>query len=466
MSAPLLAVSAYMLMQLGIGMWVSRRIRTESDYLLGGRTLGYTLTTFSIFATWFGAETVVGSAGVAYSSGISLRNAEPFGYGLCLLLMGLLFAIPLRTRRITTLADLFRDAFGVTVERAAAIVLIPSSILWAAAQIRAFGHVLAVSSGALEVSTAITIAAAFTILYTVFGGLLVDAITDTIQGVMLIAGITVVFVAVVRLAGGPIDFFSIVTTQQAAHDALRTPQPWLATVEEWAIPVLGSVVATELVGRIAAARSPSVARRSSLAAAPLYLMVGSMPLLVGVVGPHLMPGLADAEAIMPAIAHSILSPVLFALFAGALVSAILSTVDSTLLVSSGLLSHNVIVPALSIQSERARVRIARGGVIVFGVMAFVLALRADGVLTLVEAASAFGGPAAVVLTCFALWSRFGGPRAALACVIGSPAAYLSAVALNLPYPFLASLATAVGAFVAFGLAEPRRKLLHPIGDHA
>ncbi|MBA3847343.1 MAG: sodium:solute symporter, partial [Planctomycetes bacterium] len=102
MSAPLLAVSAYMLMQLGIGVWVSRRIRTESDYLLGGRTLGYTLATFSIFATWFGAETVVGSAGVAYSSGISLRNAEPFGYGLCLLLMGLLFAVPLRARRITT----------------------------------------------------------------------------------------------------------------------------------------------------------------------------------------------------------------------------------------------------------------------------------------------------------------------------------------------------------------------------
>jgi SSS family solute:Na+ symporter len=62
MTPVLAAVAAYMLIQLAIGVWVSRRIHTESDYLVAGRRLGYGLTTFSIFATWFGAETVVGSA--------------------------------------------------------------------------------------------------------------------------------------------------------------------------------------------------------------------------------------------------------------------------------------------------------------------------------------------------------------------------------------------------------------------
>jgi Na+/proline symporter len=50
-------ILAYLVVQLAIGAWVSRRIRTEDDYLLAGRQLGPVLGTFSIFATWFGAET-------------------------------------------------------------------------------------------------------------------------------------------------------------------------------------------------------------------------------------------------------------------------------------------------------------------------------------------------------------------------------------------------------------------------
>src|SRR5690606_419394 len=154
-----------LLLQLGIGVGVSRRIRTESDYLLAGRRLGYVLATFTIFATWFGAETVVGSAGVAYAGGISLAAAEPFGYGLCLLVMGAVFAVPLWRRRLTTLADLFRTRYSVSVERVAALILIPGSILWAAAQVRAFGTVLSAAS-TWNLELAIGLAAGFTILYT------------------------------------------------------------------------------------------------------------------------------------------------------------------------------------------------------------------------------------------------------------------------------------------------------------
>src|SRR5687767_4359656 len=138
-----------MVLQFGIGIWVSRRIHTESDYILAGRKLGYALTTFSIFATWFGAETIVGSAGRAYREGVSLGSAEPFGYGLCIALMGLIFAGPLWRRKLTTLADLYRERFSAGAERLAAVILIPSSVLWAAAQIRAFGYILSTSSGGL-----------------------------------------------------------------------------------------------------------------------------------------------------------------------------------------------------------------------------------------------------------------------------------------------------------------------------
>ena len=177
MSPLLFAILGYLVVQFGIGVWASRRVKDEADYLLAGRSLGYPLATFSFFATWFGAETVMGSAGTAYASGVSLANAEPFGYGLCLVGMGLIFARPLWRRQLTTLADLFRTRYSHRVERVAAAILIPSSILWAAAQLRALGHVLSLA-GTFDLDTAIGVATAFTILYTTFGGFLADAVTD------------------------------------------------------------------------------------------------------------------------------------------------------------------------------------------------------------------------------------------------------------------------------------------------
>ena len=142
----LAAVLLYLVAQLAIGVWISRRIASESDYLLAGRSLGPLLLTFSVFATWFGAETIIGSAGTTYGEGVTNASAEPYGYGLCLILLGAVFAVPLWRRGLTTLADLFRQRYSVGAERVAAIVLIPSSVLWAAAQVRAFGYVLSTAS--------------------------------------------------------------------------------------------------------------------------------------------------------------------------------------------------------------------------------------------------------------------------------------------------------------------------------
>ncbi|HEX6316108.1 MAG TPA: hypothetical protein VFZ73_14660, partial [Gemmatimonadaceae bacterium] len=190
MTPALVAMAVWLALQLGVGVYVSRRIRSEADYLLAGRNLGYALATFSIFATWFGAETMVGSAGNAYRDGVSLANAEPFGYGLCLILAGLLFAGPLWRRRLTTLADLFRQRFSIGAERLVAVVLIPGSILWAAAQIRAFGYILSTTSR-IPPELAIGCAAGFTMLYTMFGGLLADATNDLIQSVVISVGLLV-----------------------------------------------------------------------------------------------------------------------------------------------------------------------------------------------------------------------------------------------------------------------------------
>ncbi len=94
MNAVLLGVIIYVVVQLAVGLLVSRHITSETDYLLAGRRLGLGLglATFTVFATWFGAETVVGSAGNIYSTGLTGDTAEPFAYALCLVLLGLYFA--------------------------------------------------------------------------------------------------------------------------------------------------------------------------------------------------------------------------------------------------------------------------------------------------------------------------------------------------------------------------------------
>jgi Na+/proline symporter len=107
MSLVLLVLFVYVGLQLALGVWVSRRVASQQDYLLGGRTLGVGLCTASMFATWFGAETCIGAAGEVYQHGLKAASADPFGYGLCLILFGLFVAGELRARGYVTLADLF-----------------------------------------------------------------------------------------------------------------------------------------------------------------------------------------------------------------------------------------------------------------------------------------------------------------------------------------------------------------------
>jgi Na+/proline symporter len=434
----LVALLAFLALQLGIGIWISRRIVSEADYLVGGRRLGYLLATFSIFATWFGAETVIGSSGEIHRGGITLASAEPFGYGLCLILMGAFLAKPLWDRGLTTLADLYRMRFGAGVERLAAVLLIPSSVLWAAAQVRAFGQVIAASS-TVDVNTAILLAACFTVGYTAFGGLLADAVTDVLQGGILTVGLVAMLIAVITKVGGPAEAMALLAATDRIDLAPSAAGPWLETLEAWAIPVCGSLAATEVISRVIATRSRTVAQRSSLMAGGLYLIVGSIPVVIALLGTHLVGTLAEPEQLLPTIARDHLPTLFFAIFAGGLVSAILSTVDSTLLVASGLLSHNLVVPLARVTDEATKVRLARGGVLLFGLIAYALALNADGVFALVEEASAFGSAGILVTVLFALFTPWGSARTAALTLLGGILIYVLASLGGLATPFLASL---------------------------
>lgn len=450
MSWLLAAVIAYVGLQLAVGLVVSRRVATEADYLIAGRRLGPVLVTSSMFATWFGAESCIGAAGAVYAFGLAGATADPFGYAGCLFLLGAAFAVPLWRRGLTTLGDLFAQRFGRGIERLAVLLMVPTSVLWAAAQIRAFGHVVAASSD-VEFELALAIAAAVVIVYTAAGGLLADAVTDVIQGSLLVVGLVVL--AIATLANGDTALADLVATASSFAPA---PRGLLERAEAWAIPLCGSVLAQEQVARVLAARSGGVARASAFAAGGLYLAVGIIPVGLALVGVRVLPGLEDPEQILPRLALEHFPLWFYVVFAGALISAILSTVDSALLAAASLVAHNLIAPLRPDASEAAKLRIARGAVVGFGCVAYGLARGADGVYALIEAASAFASAGVLVSASFGLFGDFGGPRSAGASLVSGALVWTIAERGELvATPYLASLAAAAVAYVVVGIFERR-----------
>jgi SSS family transporter len=452
-------ILGYILAQLAIGVIVSRRIETEADYLVAGRSFGPVLAGFSVFATWFGAETCIGAAGAVYERGMAGGSADPFGYGLCVIVTGLVFAVPLWKLRLTTLADLFRLRFDKSVERLAVLLIVPTSLFWAAAQIRAFGQVLSSATG-LEIEATLAVAAAVVIAYTMFGGLLADAWTDVVQGIALVFGLVVLIVTVLRTEG----LQPFAALEPAQFNPLGSEsRSLLAIAEEWAVPVVGSMVAAELVARMLASRSAAVARNATVAGGVAYLTIGLMPVALGLMGASLLPGIAEPEQILPALAQRYLPTALYVIFAGGLVSAILSTVDSALLMASALVSHNVIVQLRPGLSERAKVRIARGGVALFGVVAYLMAVRAERVYELVEEASSFGSAGVVTVVVFGLFTRIGGTGSALAALLAGVTTWVvGAYVVPVPYPYLTSIALAAGAYLAgAAVGSKATKILEP-----
>jgi SSS family transporter len=449
MNVLLVGILLYIVLQLALGYVVSRSIRTEDDYLLAGRKLGYVLATFSIFATWFGAESCIGTAGAAYREGLAGVTSDPFGYAICLLLMGLFFAVPLWKMKLTTIADFFRVRFSVSTERVISALLIPTSLLWAAAQIRAFGLVLSASSE-LEVSVAITVAAIVVVAYTIMGGLLADAITDVVQGVVLVVGLLILLPALVQDLGGVSTAVASVAPEKLSmlsSSSGSSVYGFLQVAEAWAIPILGSMIAQEMISRVLASRSPAVAQRSTLMAGGVYLLVGLIPLSIGLLGTAAVPHLEHPEQILPMVAQQHLSTFGYVLFAGALVSAILSTVDSALLAASGILCHNVLIPLRPTMDETAKVRLQRFGVAIMGILAYVIALHAEGVYDLVKEASAFGSGAVFVVFLFGMYSKFGTARSAVSALLAGSFVWILAHYL---FAFDLSFLTAtLAAFVVY-----------------
>jgi Na+/proline symporter len=370
--------------------------------------------------------------------------------------LGVFIAAPLWRRQYTTFGDMFRARYSAGVERFAVLLMVPTSVLWAAAQIRAFGQVVSASSASnIDVEIAIAAAAFIVIAYTMVGGLLADVVTDFIQGIAIIIGLAVLLVVVAGASGGIGELAASIDRERLALFSTQRATP-LQIVEAWAVPICGSLLAAELLSRILGCDSAKTARNATLLGAGLYLVVGLIPVAIGLAGPTLVPGLEEPEQVVVALAQRHLSTFLYVLFAGAVISAILSTVSSCLLAAAALVSHNLVIPLRPGIDERGKILVARLGVVAFGVAAYALALGAEGIYELVETASAFGSAGIFVVGLFGLFSRLGGVASAYAALLTGMLVWAAGEYwLAWSTPYVAALAAALAAYLAAAAIAPR-----------
>ena len=185
-------VIAYWIISVGIGLYAATRVHNTRDCAIAGRSLPFYMVTATVFATWFGAETVLGIPAIFLKEGLHGVVADPFGAALCLILVGLFFAAPLYRMNLLTIGDFYRKRFGKGVEIFCSTAIILSYLGWVAAQITALGLVFnVVSGGEISTEAGMVIGTLSVLIYVIFGGMLAVAWTDFIQMIVLIIGLVV-----------------------------------------------------------------------------------------------------------------------------------------------------------------------------------------------------------------------------------------------------------------------------------
>ena len=402
-------VLLYLAIQFGIGVAFARLNRSKESFFIGDRKIPTFALSISIFATWFGAETCIGSAAAVFRGGLSASKAEPIGYALCILIAAVFIAPRLWNTNFTTLGDFFRQTYGPKTEALGTLVMIPGGLLWAATQTRAFGQILT-TLFPLELVPAIILATCFVVVYTSFGGIMADIFTDTLQGIVLTLGIIVLFVLVLSQTNS-LDWSNI-WQNPTRLSLIAEDQSGLVNFDRILVPILGSIVAQELIAKMLAAKNKTQAKVSALYGAGFYLVVGMLPVLLGLIGPQIFPGLEDTESYLPKLAEKYLSPLFYTIFIGALISAILSTIDSVLLAISALITQNLLgngpfkrPPVDSFWAKLTGVQLARICLVFSGLASLMLAIYGESVYEMSELASRFGTTGLVVITTFGLIFR-------------------------------------------------------------
>jgi Na+/proline symporter len=267
------------------GRVASRGVGTESEYLVAGRKVPLVLSVLALLATWFGSSSVIESSTKMYQGGLGQVLLDPIACGATLILTGVLFAERFWNSGSSTVADLFRKQFGVSTERLSCLIQVPSFFLWIGSQFLAMGQILASTLG-LPLWIGIAVSGLVTLSIVVWGGMWSVTWANSIMILVSLASVLVLFVATGTTIGGGSFMTGITRVLEAAPQTHMqfdgsSPKKFMAIASVLVIGLLGNVPGQDIQQRVASAASARTARWMCIIAGVLYLLLGAIPLYLG-----------------------------------------------------------------------------------------------------------------------------------------------------------------------------------------
>lgn len=468
MNALIAFVIVYMAVTIGIGLVAARRVHNAKDYLVAGRSLPLYMNTATVFATWFGAETVLSVSATFAKDGLGGIAGDPFGATACLVLAAIFFARVFYRMDLMTIGDFYKKRYGRGVEVLTSLAIAASYLGWTSAQMTALGLVIHVlSGGALDLDTSIVLGAAVVLVYTIFGGMWSVAFTDLFQTVVILIGLSLVAVLIGGQAGGVEKVIA-----QAAADGKFTFFPasgdtkaWWAMAGAFFTFAFGSIPQQDVFQRMTSAKDEKTAVRGTLLGASVYLLFAFVPMFIAyaaIVSHPEMAGLFGSEdareiqRILPELVLGKMPMWAQVLFFGALLSAILSTASGALLAPTATFTENVLRPFVPHLGDKAFLMLLRITLVTFTLAALLFALNSRSTMyEMVQNAYKVTLVCAFVPLVAGVYWRKASTQGALAAAIGGLLVWLGAENLAadaLIPPQLVGLAASVILMVMGSLA--------------
>jgi len=371
-----------------LAIWSRSETHTLSGFYLAGKKLPYWVVAFSTNATGESGWLLLGLSGMGYLVGATaywIVVGEIIGIGLSWMLISRrLKRLGDETDSITVpdvLAAKFEDRWHL-VRAVAVLIIVVMVTTYVTAQMVSTGKAFSSFLG-MDYKTGVVVGSVIIIGYTFVGGYKAVSYTDVVQGMLMLLGLIAVPVAAIAAAGG----WGEVTSRLVAEDpalldwfAFTDKPVWIGVVSFMAIglPFMG---VPQLLIRFMSARDDEEIRKARIVSMVVLLLFTAGAVTAGVAGRALYPGLEDSETIFPVLSNELFPPVVSGMLLVVVLSAIMSTVDSLLLLASSSVVRDTYQKIFG--SDRDEARLASYGkfvTIVIGAIAVVLGMQEPRVI--------------------------------------------------------------------------------------
>jgi solute:Na+ symporter, SSS family len=457
------SIIIYFLAMIPLAIYLGRKVKNSQDYVLAGRSLPFYMAFFTVFATWYGSESILGVSSKFSEGGFSSVIEDPFGAALCLIIAGIFFNRKLYNLKFLTISDYFENRYNKFISIFLTVVIVISYFGWVAAQFLALGMIASFLFN-VTLLTAIVFVSVVVVIYTYFGGMFSIAVLDTIQSVVIILGMLAVLFVTLPLIGGlgnlisitPVEYFNVLPTDHSFTN-------WAIFLTAIMTLGFGSIPQQDIYQRAMSAKSATISSWASISAGVFYFFMVMIPITIAMTAKNIYPHTAESnsENLIMHLVMNNTNELVQILFFGALFSAIFSTASGAILAPATLLSENIFRPIfLKLKkdfSDQKRLFVIRLSVIFVSFVAIFFASRPEAhIYELVGSAYTVTLVVAFVPLAFGLYSKsFINSTGAVISIFAGAFAFALAhyTSSIIPPAFFGFLASFVGIIIGSFLSK-------------